>query len=115
MTVQFYFFAFLDQFIEFFTSDADQRTLYTALAAVTVKFCRDRIVDFNIKTVKYLFQKALRCMALLQKCRYGLDLLYIFFKFCDRLFFCKRHNLYDKTSSLTYGIIFVHQNAEPYC
>ena len=55
MTVQFYFFAFLDQFIEFFTSDADQRTLYTALAAVTVKFCRDRIVDFNIKAVTEYF------------------------------------------------------------
>ena len=79
MTVQFYIFSLLNQFIQFFTSNTDQRSFNTALAAVTIKLRRNRIIDLNIKSVKHLLKKTLRCMSLLEKRCNRLDLLYILF------------------------------------
>ena len=53
-------------------------------------------------------------MSLLQKCSHRLDLLYVCFQFRDRFFLCKRHDLNDKSTCLTHGIILIHQNTKTY-
>ena len=40
---------FLDHFIEFFSSDADQGFLHSFSAAVTVKFRRNFLIDLHVK------------------------------------------------------------------